>query len=328
MNRRRLTRLASGSSYAGTAWLLLIVLLVVAGSRAPYLFTNSGIAGVLVTSTPLVLIAMALTATALVGSGVDLSVGPLMILVNVLLVRVLFDRGIETPWVVVAVALAIGVAVEVVEAVVITILRIEAVIVTLSGFLAISGVNLVILDKPQGEAPDWLAQWGSGTSVISPMSLTILIAVAAWIAISRTPFFSNIRLVGYDPRTAFVSGIPVVLTRIGAHVISGVLVGLAGLAYTGMIASGNPKQGDTYTLAAVTAFVLGGASLSGGRGGILGSIPGALAVTMISFTLTTFSLGARSGFVTQLTYGLILVGALTIGAVAPRILRTRKAAAS
>jgi ribose transport system permease protein len=324
----RFGRMLSRSSYSVTAWLLLVVLVIGAGSRAPYLFSDSGAGGLIVTAAPLILAAMALTATAIVGSGIDLSVGPLMVLINVTIVRFLFENQIGTAWIVIAVALGLGVLVQVIQALVITFVRIEPVIVTLSAFLALSGLNLVILNRPQGQAPNWLTAWGAGSSVFSPMSLVLVIAIVAWIAFTKTPFHANTRLVGANPRTAFVSGLPVALTRIGAHVVSGLFIGAAGLAYTGMIASGNPSQGDTYTLAAVTALVLGGTSLAGGRGGILGSVPGAIAVAMISFTITTFPLGALSGFVTQLTYGLILVVALTLGVIVPQIGRRRKEVAS
>lgn len=319
-----LTKSLGRSSYAATAWMLLALLVIVAGIRAPYLFTEGGAGGLLVTAAPLILAAVAITSTALVGSGVDLSIGPLMIFVNVFLVRFLFENQIGTPWIVFTVAIGLGVAVQVIQALVITFVRIEPVIVTLSAFLALSGLNLVILEKPQGQAPNWLASWGAGVAIVSPMTIFIGVTLFAWLLFTRTAFFANVRLVGSNPRTAFVSGVPVTLTRIGAHAVAGVFAGAGGLAYTGMIASGNPGQGDAYTLAAVTALVLGGTSLAGGRGGVLGSLPGALAVALISFTLTTFSLGPLSGFVTQLTYGLILVAALSVGTVVPRIIRRRR----
>lgn len=314
----------SRSSYSATAWVLLFSLLVLAASRAPYLFSDSGAGGLIVTSTPLVLSAMAITATLLVGSGVDLSIGPAMVFVNVFLVKFLFDNQIGTPWVVVSVAIGLGVLVQVIQAVAITLARIEPVIVTLSAFLALSGLNLLILDKPQGTVPNWLNSFGLGQQFLNPMLYLLIIALVLWGLFTRTAFFSNVKLVGANPRTAYVSGIPVILTRIGAHVVSGVLIGLAGLAYTGAIGSGNPGQGATHTLSAVTALVLGGTALAGGKGGVLGSLPGALAVALISFTISTFSLGALSGPVRQLAYGAILVLALSIGVIVTRIVSSRR----
>ena len=319
-----LARILTGSSYAFAAWGLLLILLIVCAIRAPYLFSASGIGGLLVSAVPLILIVMGLTVTALVGSGVDLSAGPLMIFINVTLVRLFFDNQIGTPALIFAWALGIGILIQIIQAVVITVARIEPVIVTLSAFLALSGINLVILAQPQGQAPRWLAEWGSGRSILAPMTIVLIVAIVSWWAFTRSPLFTNLRLVGSNQRTAFVSGVPVTLIRIIAHGISGLLIGAGGLAYTGQIASGNPTQGGTYTLAAITALVLGGISLAGGRGGVLGSIPGAIAVTLISFTLTTFSLGSLASFVVQLAYGLILVLALLISVVAPALWRKRQ----
>lgn len=324
MSNTFLGRWVSRSSYSATAWALSVGLFILASSRAPYLFTEGGAGSLVVTSTPLILAALALTATVLVGSGVDLSVGPSLVFVNVFLVKFLFDNQIGAPWIVVSTAVGIGVLLQVIQALTITIARIEPVIVTLAAFLALSGLNLLVLDKPQGVAPNWLNSWGLGQQLFNPMLALVAVALVIWGLFTRSAFFTNVKLVGSNSRTAYVSGIPVTLTRIGAHVVSGVFIGLAGLAYTGMIGSGNPGQGATYTLASVTALVLGGTSLAGGKGGVLGSLPGALAVALISFTLSTFSIGALSGAVTQLAYGVILVLALTVGVVTTRIVSSRK----
>lgn len=315
-----LSAFAKRNTYSLSAWALMAVLLIVCAVRAPYLFTSSGLGGLAVSAAPLILAVMGLTVTALVGSGVDLSAGPLLIFVNVTLVKVLFDQQIGSQAIVILWALGVGIAVQVLMAIIITVMRIEPVIVTLSAFLALAGLDLVILNQPQGEAPRWLASWGSGQSWLNPMFLIVLGACILWVLFTKTPFYTNIRLVGANERTAFVSGVPVTLTRIGAHAISGLFIGAAGLCYTGAIGSGNPTQGGTYTLAAVTALVLGGVSLAGGKGGFLGSVPGAIAVSLISFTLTTFSLGSLASFVVQLAFGLILVLALSAGAIVPRIM--------
>lgn len=173
----RFGRFTSKSTYAFAAWGLLAVLLIVCAIRAPYLFTASGIGGLLVSAVPLVLVVMGITVTALVGSGVDLSAGPLMIFVNVTLVKVLFDQQIGSPVAVIAWALGIGVLIQIIQAIVITVARIEPVIVTLSAFLALSGINLVILAQPGGQAPRWLAEWGSGRSILAPMTIVLILAI-------------------------------------------------------------------------------------------------------------------------------------------------------
>ena len=80
------------------------------------------------------------------------------------------------------------------------------------------------------------------------------------------------------------------IVRVGAHIIAGIFAGLA-LCLTSLIASGDPTQGTTYTLIAVTTLVLGGANLAGGRGSVVGSLFGAVNIYLITFVLATFSFG-------------------------------------
>ena len=79
---------------------------------------------------------------------------------------------------------------------------------------------------------------------------------------------------GSDERAAYTSGVRIGVVRIGAHVVSGLFAGLASLAFTALISSGDPSQGTTYTLISVTALVLGGTSLAGGRATVFGSLLG------------------------------------------------------
>ena len=115
------------------------------------------------------------------------------------------------------------------------------------------------------------------------------------------------------------SGVRINIVRIGAHVIAGLFVGLAAICYTALIASGDPTQGTTMTLTAVTALVLGGVALSGGRGGVTGALLGAVNLFLIGYVLATFNFGAIQAFVTQLFYGLILVLSLLLTLLVPII---------
>jgi ribose transport system permease protein len=105
--------------------------------------------------------------------------------------------------------------------------------------------------------------------------------------------------------------------RIGAHVIAGIFVGLGAICYTALIASGDPTQGTTMSLTAVTAVVLGGVSLAGGRGTITGALLGATNLFLIGYVLATFQFGSVQGFVTQLLYGLTLIISLLLAMLVP-----------
>jgi ribose transport system permease protein len=100
--------------------------------------------------------------------------------------------------------------------------------------------------------------------------------------------------------------------------VAGVFTAAAALTYTALIGSGDPTQGNTYTLSAVTAVVLGGTNLAGGSGGGLGSIVGAINIYLITYVLSTFNFGAIAGFVTQLATGAILVLSLLINSMTNR----------
>lgn len=298
--------------------LLLGLLLFVSLLVGPRLMTSEGIAGALIVAVPLILATLALTPVALVGHGVDLSVGPLLGFINVTLVKWLVGNGITDPVVIFAYAIGSGVAWQMLQALLIVGARVPPIIVTLAGYLVLSGVNLEVMDRPSGVAPDWMTAWGHGVDLFSAVSLVLAVALLFWGAITRTGFFHHLRTTGADLRTAFTSGVRTNLVRVGAHVLAGVFVGLAAITYTSLIGSGDPNQGSTYTLSAVTALVLGGTSLAGGRGGGAGSLIGAVNMYLITYVLASFSFGAVSGFVTQTFFGLILVLSLLVNAAFER----------
>lgn len=320
--RSRLERHA----YAAVPIGLLIVLLIVAAVRGPDLFSSKGAANALANVAPLIMATVALTPIALAGrGGVDLSIGPLLSLVNVGIIQWLVSDGITSPVVIILFALAVAVAFEVVQGLLVAVLRLQPVIVTLAGFLVLGGLDLTIMQQPGGKTPGWLTSWGSPTSVFSPVLLVIVIALLAWVAISRTTFFRSIRLMGSNERTAYASGVSLIPVRVGAHAIAGLYAGLGGVLYTALIASGDPTFGSQYTLMVVTALLLGGVSVSGGRGGALGATVGAIDVFLISYVLATFQFGNSATFAVQLAYGLVLVGALGVGVLFSRISARRAA---
>ncbi|QEX22749.1 ABC transporter permease [Hypericibacter adhaerens] len=295
---------------------LIVVLLIVAALRGPSLFTRDGIGGAIIVVTPLILASLALTPIALVGrGGVDLSVGPLLGFINCTLVKWLVENGWTNPVAVVAYVVAAGIVYHCIIAAIILYARVSPIIVTLSGFLVLVGVNLVVLDRPSGSAPEWMDGWGYGTSIFSPVAIILLVMIALWFLFTRSSFFQQIRLTGADERMAFANGVNSVAARFGAHIVAGIYTAIAALTYTALIASGDPTQGTTYTLAAITALVLGGTSLGGGTGGGLGSILGAISMYLISYALSTFDFGSIAGFVTSLSTGLILMISLLINSV-------------
>ena len=298
---------------------LAVALCLVALVRGPQLFTNNGIGSAIIVLAPLVLAALALTPIALVGrGGVDLSVGPLLGFINVSLVKWLVGQDVTHPAAVVGYVIAAGVIYQLIVAATIIYVRVSPIIVTLSGYLVLTGINLVIMDRPSGVAPEWMQGWGYGTEIFSPVFFIVAVMIGLWFLFAMTPLYKQILLTGADERMSFANGVNIVAARFGAHAVAGAFTGVAALTFTALIASGDPTQGNTYTLMAVTALVLGGTSLAGGTGGGLGSILGAVNIYLISYVLATFNFGNVSGFVTQLSTGAILVLSLMINSVMSR----------
>ena len=294
---------------------LVVVLLVVCIARRPQLLSSEGIAGAVIVLAPLILGTLALTPIVLVGRGsVDLSIGPLIGFINVTLVKWLVENGYQSPLIVFGYVILAGVLYELLLALVIVYVRIAPIIVALSGYLVLTGVNLVVMQRPSGTAPEFMTDWGNGVQLLSPVLYVLLAAIALWFLFTRIGFFTQLRLTGADERMAFTSGVRTQAVRIGAHMVGGAFAGLSALTYTALIGSGDPTQGNTYTLQTVTALVLGGTSLAGGIGGGLGSILGAINMYLISYFLATFNFGNVSGFVTQLAFGLILIASMVASA--------------
>jgi len=313
---------SASNTYLLVPILLLFLLLIIAVLRSPNLVSSAGIGSAVIVMTPLVLATYSLMALAMAGRGtVDLSVGPLMGFVNVTLVVLNGLGALESPLLFFLYAIAVGVAYQLLMGLIIVYVRVQPIIVALSGYLALSGINLVILPRPGGTAPEWMSAWGLGTTIDSPILVILVLCTAAWLIFTRTAFYGHLRLMGSDERAAYTSGVRITIVRLGAHCIAGVFSALAALTYTALIGSGDPTQGTTYTLISVTALVLGGTSLAGGRGGAIGSLLGAVNLFLIGYVLATFSFGAVQGFVTDLAYGAILVLSLLLTIAIPWLQR-------
>ncbi|MGA8259769.1 MAG: ABC transporter permease [Arenicellales bacterium] len=317
----------AGSSATGAyllvPMLLFFILLIIAVLRSPSLVTADGIGSAIIVATPLILATYAIMPIAIAGrASVDLSVGPLIGFINVTLITLYDGKILSSPAEFFVYAIVVGLLYQLLMSLIIVYVRVQPIIVALSGYLAFSGINLVIMQRPGGVAPDWMMSWGLGTSIWSPVTAILVLATLAWVWFSRSAFYGHLHLMGSDERAAYTSGVRIYMVRIGAHLIGGVYAALAAITFTSLISSGDPTQGTTYTLIAVTALVLGGTSVAGGRGGVVGSLLGAVNIYLITYVLATFNFGAVQSFVTDLAYGVVLVLSLLLILILPWIRRT------
>ena len=305
-------------SSAALAVALLIVLLPLSIAFDPTRFEGSSLGVTLGLMAPLILGAIASTPAILSGGGgIDLSVGPLMGLVNALVVQeVILRWGVSSPTVIIPLALAVGIGSGLLNGALVAILRVQAIVATLGTYLVYNGLTLWLVPEPGGTVPSWLAALAGSYSWVP-----ILACFAIWILVRSLPFYEQLMAMGGDRRAAYASGVRVIRVRIGAYVLAGLFAGIAGLSLTALLGSTDPSVGPTYTLTAIAAAALGGVSLGGGRGGIVGASIGAIDIFLIQNAFTYFN---ASSFALQVAYGIILVLAVALNAIVARLLHTRR----
>lgn len=303
---------------AGFASILLVILLAINIVLNPARFHPAAWGTLIGLAAPLIGAAIASAPVILAGrGGLDISVGPLMGFVNAVVISVLFLKlGVSSPFVIIPAALLMGAAVGAVNGFLATIVRIQPIVATLGTYLVLAGITLTILPAPIGPAPQWLKAM-SGSMSILPLAAIFLF----WWLVRQTPFYDQLMAVGSDDRAAYTAGVPVTAVRFLAYVIGGMLAAVAGLMLTALIGSADPNIGPTYTLIAIAAVALGGVSLAGGRGGLIGAAIGAVDIFLLQSVLTSFNV---STYVLQIAYGAILVSAVVLTALQER-LRERSA---
>jgi ribose transport system permease protein len=297
---------------------LLVVLLILNLATNASSFAPANLAATFGLATPIILAAFAVTPSLLVGNGgIDLSAGPVMGLVDVIVVHDLIGQaGISDPVVVVVVALAAGLAVGLVNGVLIAYVRIEPIVATLGTYLACSGIALSLLPSPGGSVPDWLGQLAGGASVV-----TVLGALGVWWLFTRRPAYTQLMATAGDERAAFTSGIDTARIRVLAYMLGGLLAGIGGLALAAVLGSADPTVGPNYTLTGIAAAAFGGVSLAGGRGGILRALVGAVAIFLLQNLLTYLNV---SPFLLDVAYGAVLVVAVAVNGQVGELLARRR----
>ena len=315
----------SSNKYLMVPIFIFFALLIFALIRSPILISQSGIGSAIMLTAPLILTTYALTFIAMAGrGGVDLSIGPFMGFINVSSIQLYAAGYLQTPigWFVYAIAM--GLIWQLFYALIVCFVRVSPIIVSLAGYLAFAGINIVILPRPGGIAPDWLLPWVERLTILNPKFLLMILATILFYIITHTAFWGHLKLMGSDERAAFTSGVKIHLVRIVAHMIAGIFAALSAICFTALVGSGDPLQGTKYTLLGITALVLGGASLAGGRGGAFGAILGALNLYLINYILVTFRFERLQSFVSDLSYGAVLVIALLVSLILPYVTRVTK----
>lgn len=261
---------------------------------------------------PLALAAVAQTIVVISG-GIDLSIGSIMAFTSVTAAVLMQDQS-EAFGVVVAIGvLALGVVVGLINGLLVVATRVADIVVTLAMLFLWAGAALLVIDRPGGSASDWLMQSIDGRILEwIPQALIVLVVIVGvvWIPVARSGLGVALYAIGSDRLAAFRSGVPVNRTKIAAYTLAGFFGAAGGLALTASTGTAQPVPGP-YTVQSVAAIVLGGVSLAGGRGNLLGPILAVFILSLIRSDLTF--MGVNPSLSTALQ-GAILVGVVMFGA--------------
>ncbi|HEY2653977.1 MAG TPA: ABC transporter permease [Solirubrobacteraceae bacterium] len=306
----RLGRIARGYSFAFSGLLagaLLIATLIQDHG-------NFGLTNQLADAAPLIIAALA-SAPTIIGGGFDLSISPLMFFTNAAYVVWLAPHGLGGA-VSIPIVLGLGVASGVFTGLTITWLRVQPVVVTLAMYFALQGVNLLLAPNPVSMSHvGWISHLTGTIAGIPGGVFTIGLPMLIWFGLRFVPFRRLLYAVGSNDATAFSSGVNVASVRVASYALGGLFAGIGGLALTSLVQSTNASQSTEFTLVAIAAVVLGGTSLAGGRGGLLGVLFGGAAIYLLQNLLATIQVNQAW---LQIVYGGILIAAVVIqGALVP-----------
>ena len=285
------------------------VLCVIVFSAISDAFLSAGnILNLLRQSAPMLIVAVAMTFVITTG-GIDLSVGSTVALVNALAALLL---SWAVPWPVVIVALLlIGCAIGALQGWFIAVEGIPSFIVTLAGLSVFRGIALLLTEgfSIPIDPNSLFVQIGRGWLFGVPFPAFIAVAVVAigFFALGHLRFGRHVTAIGANAEAARRTGIPVRRTLIWVYVLPGLASAVAGIIVAARLGSGSSNAAVGFELDVIAAVVLGGTSLMGGKGTIVGTILGALTIAVIGNGLI---LSHVSPFFTQIVTGLIILGAI------------------
>jgi ribose transport system permease protein len=264
---------------------------------------------------PLILLAVGQTFVMLSG-GIDISVGGIVSIVNVILAtRIGMEGSTELMWQYTAVALLVAVLAGAINGFFIAFLRLQPIITTFATGFLYAGFALYILPFPGGGIPRGISElYRTTTPLQLPLAFFIIaIILLIWWYIRSTRYGRYLYAVGGKAEAAYQSAVPVRRVIFSTYVISGLMAGFAGLAITMLSGSGNAEIGAAMTLSAITAVVIGGTALSGGIGGVAGSIMGAIILGLINNIISFASI--NTWWETLIKAVIIVVALATPGAI-------------
>ena len=247
------------------------------------------------------------------GGGIDISIAPLFVMVSVVIEVMLLGNGVSSAGVVIPAAVVFGAVVGAINGALINYGRYQAVVATLCMNFILSGFALAYAPSPVSGTTGWLTSLGSTVGGVPGGLILLAVPLLVWFLLARTPFVRTLCAVGGSEITAYTAGVNVPLVRTLGYSLGGGIAGLAGISITAQLHQAEADTGfvTPFILLAIAAVALGGTSLAGGRGGLLGSLLGAAVIFLIENLLGALHI---SSFWSQAVYGATLIAAVLFAA--------------
>ncbi|KQN48983.1 MULTISPECIES: ABC transporter permease [Rahnella] len=287
----------------------LLIIVITFSFLSPVFFTVPNLLNILQQSSINGIIALGMTLV-IISGGIDLSVGPTAAL-SAVLGATLMVSGVPIPLAIMA-TLGVGALCGVFSGMLVAYAGLQPFIVTLGGLSLFRALALIFTNgNPIFGIPMEFRTVINSTVFGVPAPIVIVIAIAAilWVVMNKTPLGEYILAVGGNEEAARVAGVPVKRTKVTVFVISGVLASLASLILIGRLGAAEPTMGNLWELDAIAAAAIGGASLMGGKGSVIGTLIGAVILGSLRNGLTLLNIQA---FYQLLATGLIIIIAMLI----------------
>ncbi|NTJ61695.1 ABC transporter permease [Agrobacterium rhizogenes] len=287
----------------------LILIVAVFATLVPGFISERNLINILQQSSINACLALGMTLV-IISGGIDLSVGPTGAIAAVISASLMVG-GYPIP-LAIAAGLGIGVVCGLINGFLVAFVGLQPFIVTLGTLSTYRAIALIytggnpVLGLPQGFRTIFN---GSIGAIPNSVIVVAVVAILAWILLKKTPIGEYLLAVGGNEEASYVAGVPIALTKITAYVISGVLAALASLILIGRLGAAEPILGNLWELDAIAAAAIGGASLMGGKGSVIGTILGAIILGAMRNGLTLMNVQA---FYQLLATGIIILVAMMI----------------
>ena len=287
----------------------LFILILVLAVLSPQFFTFGNLRNVALQTSVNALMAVGLTFVILT-AGIDLSVGSTLALSAALSAGLMVSH--VNPWLAALIGIVVGGVAGFINGVFVAYARLAPFIVTLGTMTLYRGLTEIFTNgNPIFNLPAGFSNFGAGKflSLPIPVWVTAVIFLLSWVVLHRSVPGRRIYAIGGNENVAFLAGVPVRRYVVAVYVVSGFLAALAGIVLTSRLGSAEPTAGTGYELNAITAVVLGGTSLFGGEGAILGTLIGALILGVIDNGLNLLNVNS---FYQDAIKGLIILAAIML----------------